>query len=76
VSVKEHCSDKFKLNNPLKSFNANVRKNDGSLYSKNSLTSFRFGVARYHLSEKKIDIMSDNDFCSSNETYFAVTTEL
>ena len=65
MSVEEHCFDRPKLNNLLKSFYTNVRMKDGSLYSKNSLV----GVARSLLSEKKIDVMSDNDFCSSNETF-------
>ena len=37
-------SEREKLNSVLKSFYANVRKKDGSLYSKNSLTSLRYDL--------------------------------
>ena len=76
LAFEEQCLEKSKLDGLLKSFYANVRKKDGSFYSKNSLTSLRYGLARYFLSEKKMDMTSDSEFRSSNETFFAVTTEL
>ena len=58
-NVEEICSEREKLNSVLKSFYANVRKKDGSLYSKNSLTSLRYGLSRYFSSQKKV---SDTEF--------------
>ena len=76
LGFEEQCFEKSKLDDLLKSFYANVRKKDGSFYSNNSLISLRYGLARYFLSEKKTDITADSEFRSSNETFFAVTTEL
>ena len=39
LGFEEQCFEKSKLDGLLKSFYANVRKKDGSFYSKNSLNS-------------------------------------
>lgn len=75
-NVQEHCYDKDKLNSTLKLFYENVRKKDGSLHSKNSLTSLPYGLARYFFISKKVDIVSDTEFRSPKETFLTVTTVL
>ena len=76
LGFEEQWFEKSKLDGLLKSFYANVRKKDGSFHSENSLTSLRYSLAIYFLSERKTDITADSEFRSSNETFFAVTTEL
>lgn len=54
---------------------ANARKQDGSFYSKNTLSAIRYGVARYIQAERNIDIVSDSEFSSSNEAFLAAVAE-
>ena len=80
---KEHNLDesfqelsKTDLNPLLKKFYTSARKCDGSLYSKSSLVAIRYGISRYLQQEKGLKITDDEAFCSANEAFSAVTTEL
>ena len=55
----------------LKSFYAEVRKKDGSEYTKNLLCSIRFGLNRYFRSVFNNDIIKDKEFDEANSVYEA-----
>ena len=67
---------KTELNDLLKSFYANARKKDGIFYSKNSINSIRYGIARYLMAQKEVDIVNDTAFSSSNRVFSASLVEL
>ena len=60
----------------LKHFYAEVRKVDGSQYTKNSLCSIRFGLNRYYKSLFGADIIKDSVFGEANKVYQAQCTAL
>ena len=55
----------------LKSFYAEVRKKDGSVYTKNLLCSIRFGLNRYFRSVFNNDIIKDKEFDEANSVHEA-----
>ena len=67
---------KTELNDLLKSFYANARKKDRTFYSKNSINSIRYGIARYLMAQKEVDIVNDTAFSSSNRIFSASLAEL
>ena len=62
---------KEELNNVLKKFYVEVRKNDGSLYRKNTYASIRFGLQRKFKEFRDIDIIEDLAFNESNNIFKA-----
>ena len=57
-------------------FYANVRKNDHSSYSRNSMYTLRYGLQNYIKKTFKIDIISHETFRPSNEIFSAVLVQL
>ena len=51
LSTQLEDNDKVELDNLLKQFYANARKKDGTMYSKNTINSIRYGLARYLMTE-------------------------
>lgn len=85
--LREYCAEKelptefeninkVELDNLLKHFYANARKKDGTLYSKSTMNSIRYGLARYLMNEKKVNIVEDVSFGSSNKVFSALLVEL
>ena len=81
--LREFCSEKeiptnfenltkTQLNELLRNFYANERKADGSFYTKNTLNAIRYGLSRYLMAEKKVSIIDDVEFGSSNQVFFGV----
>ena len=71
-----HHDDKVTLANVLKRFYAEARKkSDGSMYSKSSMTSLRFGLNR-HLKTKGTDIIQDPEFAEANKVFLAKCVDL
>ena len=66
-----HPESSEKLASVLKNFYAEVRKKDGSEYTKNSLCSIRFGLNRYFRSVFNNDIIKDKGFDEANTVYEA-----
>ncbi|XP_066913334.1 uncharacterized protein KIAA1958-like [Clytia hemisphaerica] len=69
--------DKTGLNEILRKFYVEIRKKDGTKYSKSSLTAIRFGLQR-KLNElrKDINIIDNKEFLASNEIFKAYCVEL
>ena len=60
------------LNDVLKRFYAEVRKQNGTLYSKTTMTSIRFGIQRkFKEIRKDINIIDSEEFRTSNEIFRA-----
>ena len=57
-------------------FYAEVRKQNGELYSRSSMVSIRFGLQRFFQSSAKYDIINDPEFKLSNEMLKAVLTNI
>ena len=76
VSIQFENNNKVELNNLLKQFYANARKKDGTMYCKNTMNSIRYGLARYLMAEKKVNIIEDVTFASSNKIFLALLTQL
>ena len=55
----------------LPKFFSEVRKKDGSPYTKNSLCALRFGLNRYFKQHFKVDIIKDKSFDDANRAYGA-----
>ncbi len=53
----------------LHKFYSEVRKKDGSQYTKNSLCALRFGLNRYFKAHRNIDIIKDKAFDEANKAY-------
>ncbi|KXJ14039.1 uncharacterized protein LOC110239398 [Exaiptasia diaphana] len=70
-NLSEPPSDKGGLCGLLKSFYQDVRKTDGSHYTKNSLQSLRYGLCRHFRSIREIDIITDVAFTEANKSYQA-----
>lgn len=68
--------DDQELNIILKLFYANIRRQDGTYYKKNTLISHRHALARYFKVTHKIDILDDPNFQEANLTYKSVMVEL
>lgn len=60
----------------LPSFYVEVRKKDGQLYTKSSLTALRFGLCRHFKQALNIDILKDKAFKEANQVYEARCEEL
>ena len=68
---------KFELDELLKSFYVEARKEDGTMYKKTSLGSLRFGIQRYLKKVREdINIIDDPEFKYSNEVYKAQCVQL
>ena len=76
LSTQFEDNNKVELDNLLKQLYANARKKDGTMYSKNTINSIRYGLARYLMTEKKVNIVEDVAFGSSNKVFSAVLTQL
>ena len=64
------------LDSLLSSFYASLRKADGSLYSKKSLQYIRYGVQRFFLDNRNIDICNKPQFPESVRMFKAVLVKL
>ncbi|XP_070558566.1 uncharacterized protein [Ptychodera flava] len=53
----------------LRQFYLDIRKKDGSLYSKASLSGIRSGLARFILNKCDVDIVKDRAFISANKAF-------
>ena len=60
----------------LSNFYANVRKADGSLYSKNALLTFRYGLQKHFLTRGYDIVNNKQTFASSNAMFSAVIAQL
>ena len=60
----------------LTRFFAEVRKQDGSLYSRNAILSLRYGLKVHFTKTCGYDIMNATEFSSSNEMFSAVLVKL
>lgn len=60
----------------LRKFYAEARTEDGTLYKKSSVQTFRHGLCRYFIYYREINIMKDNDLRESNRVYSAVCKHL
>ncbi|XP_071494109.1 zinc finger MYM-type protein 2-like [Diadema antillarum] len=69
--VTEHSSSP-ELNTFLRTFYAEVRRGDGELYAKRSMITIRYGLHRYLLKHRQVDITKDDAFQSSCEMFNAV----
>ena len=85
--LREYCAEKglpiqfensneVELDNLLKQFYVNARKKDGTMYCKNTMNSIRYGLARYLMAEKKVNIVEDVAFGSSSKVFSALLTQL
>ena len=60
------------LNKILTKFYVEVRKKDGSMYSKSTLTSIRFGIQRLiNQKRKDVNIIDSPEFSTANEIFHA-----
>ena len=64
------------LNNILKLFFANIRREDGNLYKKNTVLSHRGNLSRYFQDKIGVNIVDDPRFVTANLTVKAVLVEL
>ena len=62
--------NKTELDKLLGQFYANARRKDGTLYTKSTMNSLRYGLARYFQSENNVD------FASSNKVFAAFLVDL
>jgi len=76
VSADFEGLSKLELNQLLKQFYANARKQDGSFYTKNTLNSIRYGLGRHLKKEKKFNIVEDPHFGECNQVFSASLVEL
>ncbi len=67
----DHPENSEELASVLKSFYPEMRKKDGSEYTKNLLCSIRFGLNRYFKSIFNNDIIKDKEFEEANSVYEA-----
>ena len=67
----DHPANSEELASVLMNFYAEVRKKDGSEYTKNSLCSITFGLNRYFKSVFNNDIIKDKEFDEANSVYEA-----
>ena len=64
------------LDNVLKHFYVDVRKQDGEKYAMKSLISIRFGVQKHFLKTRNLDVINDQRFKGSSDTFKAVLVNL
>ena len=67
------------LNNLLRRFWVEARKQNGEMYTKSSLTTIRFGLWRFiknYMYRPEMDIMSSPEFKESNTVFKAQTVQL
>ena len=57
------------LDQVLKHFYVDVRRNDGQKYTKKSMITNRFGLQKFFLRYRDIDIINDKQFQKSNDTF-------
>lgn len=68
-------SNSEELSNVLKRFYVDARRRDGHQYSKNSLSSIRFGLKRHFKDVLRVDIVKDKEFREANRVYEAQCSE-
>ena len=68
--------DGEKLAVALRKFYSEVRKKDGSQYTKNSLCALRFGLNRYFKAHLNLDIIKNKVFDEANKAYDAQCANL
>lgn len=66
--IQSPCTAK-ELATVLPSFYVEVRKKDGQLYTKSTLTALRFGLCRHFKQALNIDILKDKVFKEANQVY-------
>jgi len=64
------------LDTYLSRFYAEVRKQNGSPYSRNGIMSIRYGLQKHFIKEINVDIIKDETFASSREMFAAVLVNL
>ena len=64
------------LDTYLSRFYAEVRKQNGSPYSRNGIMSIRYGLQKHFIKEISVDIIKDETFASSGEMFTAVVVNL
>lgn len=64
------------LNDILRKFYAEIRKQDGSFYAKKSFVTLRFGLQKHFLKTRQDDIINSDAFKSSNEMFRAVLVKM
>nr|XP_054775587.1 uncharacterized protein LOC129284148 [Lytechinus pictus] len=74
LQINSDLSNVDKLSNSeldrvLQKFYAGARQKNGSLYSKKSMLSIRFGLQRHFLSSKNVDIIKHDDFANSARVF-------
>ena len=57
------------LDSVLQRFYAGARQKDGTLYSKKSILSIRFGLHRHFMSSRAVDIVKHDDFSGSTRVF-------
>ena len=60
----------------MRTFYANARRKDGSCYTKNSMNAIRYGISRFLMAEKNLNITEDIEFCPFNRVFTALLVEL
>jgi hypothetical protein len=63
------CLPEKVIDNHLQNFYSSVRQSDGSEFSSTSLTNLRYGISRWLLEIRHIDIIKDPQFAASTEIY-------
>ena len=67
---------KVTLAKVLKLFYAELRKADGTSYSKSTLNSLRFGLNRHFKATRSFDIINDSEFTNANKVFGAKRADL
>ena len=64
-----HTLSNVDLDELLQKFYVGARQQNGSLYSKKSMLSIRFGLQRHFLNFKNVDILNHSDFANSSRVF-------
>ena len=76
VTTELESLSKSELNEHLRTFYASIRKKDGEVMKKTSLTALKYGLRKFLKDTRKIDIKNDSEFASSSTVYAAVITDM
>ncbi|XP_014681797.1 PREDICTED: uncharacterized protein LOC106821485, partial [Priapulus caudatus] len=72
----DNITDKSQLLDILCDFYSNVRRRDGTVYSRGSMCSIKWGIARYFFRSRRWDIVKDPYFVPANAVFKAQCSQL
>ncbi|XP_062574912.1 uncharacterized protein LOC134236784 [Saccostrea cucullata] len=76
MEIEIESCPKEVLDDVLKKFYVGARKTNGERFKKTALQNIRYGIKRYMKDKRGCDILSDPEFCGSNEVFKAEATDL